>query len=75
MMQQVIETGPGRVSKGMRLLEHGLTDLGRRRRVDVCEQPLDALCAELERSSGLSITALVTRSSLARASNPRTAGS
>src|ERR1700683_3724629 len=52
VMQQVIEAGPRTVPEGIRLLQHGLTDLRRRVRLAVCKQPLDALCAKLGRSPG-----------------------
>ena len=50
-MQQVIEAGPRTVPEGIRLLQHGLTDLRRRVRLEVCKQPLDALCTKFERST------------------------
>jgi hypothetical protein len=72
-MQPVIEAGPRTLPEGIRLLHHGLTNL--RVSLDVYEQPLDALCANSNLPRRLSMTALVTRSSLARGSNARTAGS
>jgi len=50
VMQPVIEANPRTVPEGIRLLQYGLTDLRRRVRLDVYEQPLDALCTKLRRS-------------------------